>query len=199
MLSHPWSHPRVQVIAFHVYKWCLMCTSDRSSYASVMWVPVWCLSGSCFCGVSVLSPRCLGDVVVMSRICFRFCHGGVPQMFRWCLGPQWCVSDVLVMLFVMSRICFVCVSWMFWSYLGDVSVLLWWCVKMFSACVGDVLVIFKWCVGDVSGVSRGCLGDAWWFCCGVFVICGWCLGDVLAMMLWCVGDEHPWTFSSVGF
>ena len=174
MLSHPWSHPCVQVIAFHVYKWCLMCTSDRSSYASVMWVPVWCLSGSCFCGVSVLSPRCLGDVVVMSWSCFRFAT-------------------------VVSHRCFGGVSG-----LNDVSVMSWWCFSwclgyVLYVCVGDVLVIFKWCVGDVSGVSRGCLGDAWWFCCGVLVICGWCLGGVLAMMLWCVGDEHPWTFSSVGF
>ena len=32
--------------------------------------------------------------------------------------------------------------------------ILWWCVKMFSACVSDALVIFKGCVGDVLGVSR---------------------------------------------
>ena len=32
--------------------------------------------------------------------------------------------------------------------------ILWWCVKMFSACASDVSVIFKGCVGDVLGVSR---------------------------------------------
>ena len=37
---------------------------------------------------------------------------------------------------------------------GDVAMILWWCIKMFSACASDVLVIFKGCVGDVLGVSR---------------------------------------------
>ena len=33
--------------------------------------------------------------------------------------------------------------------------ILWWCVKMFSACASDVLVIFT----DVLVMSWACLGD----------------------------------------
>ena len=89
---------------------------------------------------------------------------------------------------------------MIWWYLGDVSVILWWCVKMFSACASDVLVIFKGCVGDVLGVSRWCVvivlwcfGDMWmmpWFCVGdVSALCRWCFGVSVtggdaAVMFW---------------
>ena len=41
----------------------------------------------------------------------------------------------------MSRQCFLYASWMFRWYLGDVSVMLWWYVKMFSICASDVSVV----------------------------------------------------------
>ena len=37
----PWSHPCVQVIPFHVYKWCLMCTSDRCVQVIAVRVRKW--------------------------------------------------------------------------------------------------------------------------------------------------------------
>ena len=85
------------------------------------------------------------------------------------------------------RLCFVCVSWMIRWYLRDVSVILWWCVKMFSACASDVLVIFKWCVGDVSGVSRWCVVIVLWCFGDMWVMPWFCVGDVSALCRWCFG------------
>ena len=65
----------------------------------------------------------------------------------------------------MSGLCFVCVSWMFPSYLRNVSMILWCCVKTYLACTNDVfLAIFKCGVGDVSGVVSVMCGDsATWY------------------------------------
>ena len=184
-----------------VFQWCLgdvfcdvsvlcrWCVSDVSvmSRVCVSDVSVW--FGWCVSDVLVLSRRCFGDMSVMSLALCQWCFhclsnvsvfsGGASVLFQWCLG------DALVM----SR----------WD-LGYVSVILWWCVKMFSACASDVLVIFKGCVGDVLGVSRWCVvivlwcfGDMWmmpWFCVGdVSALCRWCFGVSVtggdaAVMFW---------------
>ena len=159
---------------------------------------------------------CLGDALKICRWCLGFASV-MCSLFEWCLSvvpvpvvshlcfvmSWWCFGDVSVI----SRLCFVCVSWMIRWYLRDVSVSLWWCVKIFSACASDVLVIFKWCVGDVSGVSRWCVvivlwcfGDMWvmpWFCVGdVSALCRWCFGvsvmggDAVVMFWWWYCDVN---------
>ena len=120
-----------------------------------------------------------------------------------------CFGDVSVIF----RLCFVCFLWMIRWYLGDIAMILWWYIKIFSVYASNVLVIFKWCVGDVSGVSRWCVmivlwcfGDMWlmaWFCVGdVSALCWWCCGVLvmggnaaeIVMIFWYFGDEYWWRF-----
>ena len=62
---------------------------------------------------------CVGDALLMSREC----RGEVSVIFQYIsmMSQRW-FSDVLVMLFVMSRFCLGGVSVMSWVCVSDVSV-----------------------------------------------------------------------------
>ena len=146
-----------------------------------------------FGGISVISPWCHGDALVMFRSCFGFgtvvsqrCFGDVSVMSRCCFGI---VGDVLWFynMFSMFPGGLGCVG----CCVSDVWVLCGWCfVDVSGECRGEVSVMFQWCLSDGSVMS-------WWcflWCLGfVSVVCQWCPGfvlssDVSVWLGWCVSD-----------